>query len=174
MARGAAGRGQAKGCAGGGSPSSSLRRLDDRVPCVLLCLPPSSCRPRVAVLAPAILHALLPMRLFAVLLLPSPRRSPSCSTSSSPSLRAALRAALPLLAVERPCTRCSTVLVDQERGESDDVNWLSKVLAKYRLSPPDPKYDSFDLQGTKFGVYCTPLNAGTVRAGDEVTVLERK
>ena len=173
MARGAAGRGQAKGCAGGGSPSSSLRRLDDRVPCVLLCLPPSSCRPRVAVSAPAIL-TLLPMRLFAVLLLPSPHRSPSCSTSSSPSLRAALRAALPLPAVERPCTRCSTVLVDQERGESDDVNWLSKVLAKYRLSPPDPKYDSFDLQGTKFGVYCTPLNAGTVRAGDEVTVLERK
>jgi len=26
--------------------------------------------------------------------------------------------------VERPCTRCSTVMVDQETGESDRVNWL--------------------------------------------------
>ena len=78
------------------------------------------------------------------------------------------------LRVERPCTRCSTVLVDQEAGKSDAINWLSKVLAKYRLSGPDPAYDSFDLQGTKFGCYCTPLSAGMVRRGDAVEVLERK
>ena len=78
------------------------------------------------------------------------------------------------LRVERPCTRCSTVLVDQEAGKSDEVNWLSKVLAKYRLSRPDPKYDSFDLQGTKFGCYCTPLNSGTVKRGDKVEVVEWK
>ena len=78
------------------------------------------------------------------------------------------------LRVERPCTRCSTVLVDQEAGKSDEVNWLSKVLARYRLSKPDPAYGSFDLQGTKFGVYCTPLSAGTVHAGDSVQVIERK
>ena len=77
------------------------------------------------------------------------------------------------LRVERPCTRCTTVLVDQERGESDGVNWLSKVLARYRLSRPDPGYGGLDLQGTKFGVYCTPLNAGTVRAGDGVRVVSR-
>ena len=77
------------------------------------------------------------------------------------------------LRVERPCTRCSTVLVDQEAGKSDDVNWLSKVLARYRLSGPDPAFGSFDLQGTKFGVYCTPLSSGTVRIGDSVQVIER-
>lgn len=77
------------------------------------------------------------------------------------------------LRVERPCTRCSTVLVDQEEGTSDEVNWLSKVMARYRLSGPDPAFGGFDLQGTKFGVYCTPLSSGTVRPGDAVTVLER-
>ena len=61
--------------------------------------------------------------------------------------------------VERPCTRCSTVLVDQASGKPDDVNWLSKVLARYRLSRADPKYGGFDGQGTKFGVYITPLNS---------------
>ena len=70
--------------------------------------------------------------------------------------------------------RCSTVLVNQETGLSDGTNWLSKVLAKYRLSKPDPAYGTFDLQGTKFGVYATPLNAGIVRADDEVRVLRRK
>jgi uncharacterized protein len=78
------------------------------------------------------------------------------------------------LRVERPCTRCSTVLVDQEAGTSDDVNWLSKVLARYRLSRPDPAFGSFDLQGTKFGVYCTPLSSGTVKVGDSVQVVQRK
>ena len=77
------------------------------------------------------------------------------------------------LRVERPCTRCSTVLVDQDKGASDEVNWLSRVLARYRLSKPE-EGNPFDLQGTKFGVYCTPLNAGMVRAGDGVTVIERK
>ena len=78
------------------------------------------------------------------------------------------------LKVERPCTRCSTVLVDQESGTSDEVNWLSKVLARFRLSKPDAAYGGFDLQGTKFGVYCTPLNAGVVRETDEVVVVRRK
>ena len=76
--------------------------------------------------------------------------------------------------VERPCTRCSTVLVDQRKGESDATNWLSKVLAKYRLSKPDPGYGGFDLKGTKFGVYATPLNKGKIRADDAVRVLQRK
>ena len=48
---------------------------------------------------------------------------------------------------------------------------LSKVLAKYRLSPPSAVYGGFDLQGTKFGVYLTPLNSGTVRMTDQVHVL---
>ena len=78
------------------------------------------------------------------------------------------------LCVERPCTRCPTVMVDQSSGTFDGVNWLSKVLARYRLSEPDPAYGSFDLQGTKFGVYCTPLNAGTVRVDDRVEVIRRK
>jgi len=76
--------------------------------------------------------------------------------------------------VERPCTRCSTVLVDQDTGTSDETNWLSTVLARYRLSKPDGAYGGFDLQGTKFGVYCTPLNAGLVRETDEVVVLQVK
>ena len=76
--------------------------------------------------------------------------------------------------VERPCTRCSTVLVNQENGTSDDMNWLSKVLAKYRLSKPDGAYGRFDLTGTKFGVYVTPLNAGRIRADDEVRILRYK
>ena len=47
--------------------------------------------------------------------------------------------------VERPCTRCTTVLVDQGAGVCDGVNWLTKVLAPYRLCAPqappapDPK-----------------------------------
>eukprot|EP01045_Picozoa_sp_COSAG04_P014315 COSAG04_NODE_1063_length_8493_cov_6.486181_9_plen_375_part_00 len=52
--------------------------------------------------------------------------------------------------VERPCTRCTTVLVDQGAGVCDGVNWLTKVLAPYRLcaampsSPKAPLSPSFD------------------------------
>jgi MOSC domain-containing protein YiiM len=81
------------------------------------------------------------------------------------------------LTVERACTRCPTVLVDQRTGQSDAEsgnNWLSKVLAKYRLLRADPAYGEFDLQGTKFGVYCTPTKGGEIRTGDAVRVLRRK
>ena len=40
-------------------------------------------------------------------------------------------------------------------------------------SGADPSYGGLDLQGTKFGVYCTPLNGGTVRPNDRVRVLRR-
>ena len=58
-------------------------------------------------------------------------------------------------------------LVNQQAGTPDPDNWL-KVMSKYRLSRPDSGYGGFDQQGTKFGVYCTPLNAGVIRLGDRV------
>ena len=65
-------------------------------------------------------------------------------------------------------------LIDQSSGKPDDVNWLAKVLARYRLTQADDAYGGFDGRGTKFGVYLTPLNAGMVSEGDELKVLKRK
>ena len=44
--------------------------------------------------------------------------------------------------VERPCTRCTTILVDQDTGEVDSRNWLTRVLAKAagRYGAADPRY----------------------------------
>ena len=48
---------------------------------------------------------------------------------------------------------------------------LTKLVGHW--SGADPSYGGLDLQGTKFGVYCTPLNGGTVRPNDRVRVLRR-
>ena len=69
---------------------------------------------------------------------------------------------------------CSQTLIDQSSGKPDDMNWLAKVLARYRLARADDAYGGFDGKGTKFGIYLTPLNAGTVSAGDALKVLRCK
>ena len=73
--------------------------------------------------------------------------------------------------VERACTRCSTVIVDQGSGEVEPSNWLSSVLAKYRLIR---KEHAFDTTGTKFGVYLTPINSGVIQCQDKIRVIRRK
>ena len=68
----------------------------------------------------------------------------------------------------------SQTLIDQCSGKPDTLNWLAKVLARYRLTKADDAYGGFDGQGTKFGVYLTPMNTGMVSTGDEIKVLRRK
>jgi hypothetical protein len=66
-------------------------------------------------------------------------------------------------------------MVNQTTGERDEVNWLAKVLAKYRFSHPDAGYaPGTDGTGTKFGLYITPLDDGEVCVGDSVVVTRRK
>jgi uncharacterized protein YcbX len=67
----------------------------------------------------------------------------------------------------KPCTRCATTTVDQERGEVAGDEPLA-TLRRIRMS------DDRRVPGVLFAWNAIPRQLGTVRVGDEVTVIEHR
>ena len=67
-------------------------------------------------------------------------------------------------AVVKPCDRCMVTTIDPDTGERADKTEPLRTLAQFRRDVSG---------GVMFGQNLVPLTSGTVRAGDELVVLER-
>jgi uncharacterized protein YcbX len=75
------------------------------------------------------------------------------------------------LTIVKPCTRCVTTTIDQERGLKTGREPLATLGRAYFLSA---NFGAASLQGAIFGENAIPSRLGAVRLGDAVAILEPK